>query len=99
MKKTIITFSLLIIALLILFQISKYSIFFENISIELVTTIVAVVFLVIGIYLNKRSLHKQTKNNLEIDLKKIEELEINKGNMKILQKNPRNKIMRDDKNI
>jgi DNA-binding NarL/FixJ family response regulator len=86
MKKTIITFSLLIIALLILFQVSKYSIFFGKTSVELVTTFVAVIFLVIGIYLNKKSLRKVNNVSKEIDLKKIEELEISKREYEVLQK-------------
>jgi DNA-binding NarL/FixJ family response regulator len=86
MKKTIITFSLLIIALLILFQVSKYSIFFGKTYVELVTTFVAVIFLVIGIYLNKKSLRKVNHVSKEIDLKKIEELEISKREYEVLQK-------------
>ena len=58
MKKTIISFSLLIIALITLFQLSKFSLFFGFVSIEIITTIVAAIFLIIGIYLNKKSLQK-----------------------------------------
>ncbi|AOW20964.1 response regulator transcription factor [Urechidicola croceus] len=86
MKKTILIFSLLIIALLILFQVSKYAVFFGKTSVELVTTIIALIFLVIGIFLNKKSLHKVSPKNEEIDSKKIEELEISKREYEVLQK-------------
>ncbi|MBV1888245.1 MAG: response regulator transcription factor [Urechidicola sp.] len=83
MKKTIVSFSLLVIAFIILFQISKYSVLFGNWSIELVTTIVAVIFLVVGIYVNKKSLHKPKPT--QIDLKKIEALEISKREYEVLK--------------
>lgn len=86
MKKIIITFSLLIVALLMLFQISKYSIFFGKTSVEVTTTVVAIVFLVIGIYLNKKSLKKLSKNTTKIDTKKIKKLEISNREYEVLKK-------------
>ncbi len=86
MKKTILTFSLLVVALLLLFQVSKYSVFFGKVSVEIVTTIVAIVFLVLGIYLNKGSLRKLTNMTSEIDKKKIKELEISSREYEVLQK-------------
>lgn len=86
MKKTILTFSLLVIALLLLFQVSKYSVFFGKVSVEIVTTIVAIIFLVLGIYLNKKSLRKLTNRTSEIDEKKIKELEISNREYEVLQK-------------
>ena len=85
MKKTIISFSLLIIALITLFQLSKFSLFFGNVSIEIITTIIAAVFLIIGIYINKKSLQKPAKNPGEIDTKKIASLEISKREYEVLQ--------------
>ena len=85
MKKTIISFSLLIIALIILFQLSKFSLFFGSVSIEIITTIIAAVFLIIGIYLNKKSLQKPAKNPYEIDTKKIASLDISKREYEVLQ--------------
>ena len=49
MKKTILVFSALIIALLVLFQISKYSIISGGIKTELVITGIAAVAFFIGI--------------------------------------------------
>ena len=85
MKKTILIFSLLIVAFLTLFQISKYSIFFGKTSVELVTTIVAVVFLIVGVYLNKKSLHTNETSTTEINHQKIKELEISKREYEVLQ--------------
>lgn len=63
MKKTILIFTLLIVAFLLLFQISKYSLFFGKTSIEFTIAIIAVIFFVVGIYINKKSLQK-SKNPL-----------------------------------
>ena len=51
--------------------IQRLSLFFGNVPIEIITTIIAAVFLIIGIYLNKKSLQKPAKNPDEIDTKKI----------------------------
>lgn len=85
MKKTVVIFGLLILALLLLFQISTYSLIQGNTSIELVITVVALVFFGVGIYLNKKSLHKKQRPATEIDLKKIDELELSKREYEVLK--------------
>ncbi len=85
MKKTILIFALLIVALILLFQISKYSIVLGKISIEFVITIIAVIFFVIGIYINKKSLHQSKKVTSKIDTQKIKDLEISKREYEVLQ--------------
>ena len=70
MKKTILVFALLIVALITIFKISKYSILFGKTSLELIIAIIAVVFFIIGIYINKKSLHKPLKSATEIDAQK-----------------------------
>lgn len=85
MKKTIIIFTLLIIALLLLFQISEYSMIFNTTSIEYVIPIIAFIFFVIGIYINKKSLQKKKRPFTEIDTQKIEELNLSKREYQILQ--------------
>jgi len=84
-KKTVITFGLLILALLLLFQISKYSLISGDLSTEIVIAAVAIVFFVIGIYLNKRSLHKNKSSENEIDIQKIEALDISKREYEVLK--------------
>lgn len=85
MKKTIIAFSLLIIALLSLFQLSKYALFLGKTSVELISIIVAVVFLILGIYLNKKSLQKNKVFPGKIDNKQIEKFQISKREYEVLQ--------------
>ncbi|NRD18833.1 response regulator transcription factor [Winogradskyella eckloniae] len=84
MKKTIIVFTLLILALLLLFQLSKYTIISGDLKIEFAIAIIAIVFFFIGIYLNKKSLQKQSKPSLEINHKKIEDLDISKREYEVL---------------
>ena len=72
MKKTILVFALLIFSLLLLFQLSSYTMISSNLNVEFVVAIIAVVFFFVGVYLNKKSLHKPIKILTEIDYKKIE---------------------------
>lgn len=84
MKKTILVFGLLILALLLLFQFSKYAVIWGNLNSEIVIAIIAIVFFFIGVYLNKKSLHKQDNNYAEINHKKIEDLAISKREYEVL---------------
>jgi DNA-binding NarL/FixJ family response regulator len=85
MKKTILIFGLLILALLVLFQLSKYSMISGNLDVEIVVAIIAIVFFFVGIYINKKSLHKPLKPSNEIDQEKIKELEISTREYEVLQ--------------
>lgn len=85
MKKTITVFSLLIIAFIILFQVSKYAIYYGKTSVELVAIIIASIFLIVGIYLNKNSLHKNKKTAIKIDTQKINKLTISNREYEVLQ--------------
>lgn len=84
MKKTILVFALLILALLLLFQLGKYAIISGDLNTEFAIAIIAIVFFFIGIYLNKKSLHNEPKSSLEINHKKIEDLEISKREYEVL---------------
>ncbi|MEL6811596.1 MAG: LuxR C-terminal-related transcriptional regulator, partial [Bacteroidota bacterium] len=88
MKKTVLVFGALIVALLALFQLSKYTIAAGNLGIELVIAGIAVIFFVIGVYLNKKSLHKKIPSPPEqvIDEKKITQLGISNREYQILVK-------------
>jgi DNA-binding NarL/FixJ family response regulator len=87
-KKTIFIFSTLIIALLALFQLSKYSVMSGDLNIEFMIAGIALIFFLIGIYLNKRSLQKKNSYNAsgKIDDKKISELGISNREYEILIK-------------
>lgn len=82
MRKTIFVFSSLIIALLVLFQLGKYSLSSGNTSIEIFIAVVALVFLGIGLYLNKRK--KGAPTNTEIDFQKIKDLGISDREYEVL---------------
>ncbi len=84
MRKTIFIFAALVVALLALFQISKYSLLAGNSSIESIIAVIAIVFFVIGIIINKRILHQEKKVPTEIDHKKIEELGLSKREYEVL---------------
>lgn len=56
-----------------------------TLNIEIVIATIAIVFFFIGIYLNKKSLHKKKIQPKEIDYKKIESLELSKREYQILE--------------
>lgn len=56
-----------------------------NLKTEFAIAIIAIVFLIIGIYINKRSLHKPTESSIEINHQKISELEITPREYEVLQ--------------
>ncbi|AUP79734.1 response regulator transcription factor [Flavivirga eckloniae] len=85
MKKTVVVFALLAIALFTLFRISKYTLLAGETTIEFVIVVIAIVFFVIGVYINKKSLHKPQNISDEIDHKKIKELEITSREYEVLQ--------------
>ena len=85
MKKTILIFTLLVIAIFFLFQISKYTLLFNNSSIEVIIAIIAIVFFIIGIFINKKSLQKDDNPTVKIDRQKIEALEISKREYQVLE--------------
>lgn len=85
MKKTILVFGLLILAILLLFQFSKYTLTTGDVRTEIVVSIIALTFFLIGIYINKKSLHKKTSNLPEIDESKIKELELTTREYEVLQ--------------
>ena len=84
MKKTVFIFSSLIIALLTLFQLSKYSYMAGSTSIELIIVLVALIFLFIGFYLNKRNPAGANTNSKDIDLERIKSLGISDREYEVL---------------
>lgn len=84
MKKTVFVFGMLVLLVLVLFQISKYSILSGNASIEIIIGLIAIIFLIIGIVLNKKSLHKTSVTSSEINHKKIKQLGITNREYQVL---------------
>lgn len=85
MKKTVLVFGLLILALLLLFQFSKYTLISGDLQIEYVMAFVAIAFLGIGLFINKRTQKQLPISNQEIDLKKVEELGLSKREYEVLK--------------
>lgn len=86
MKKTVFVFGALIVALLALFQLSKYSISSGDLKIEFAIAGIALVFFAIGVLIHKKSLQKNVvlENPSTIDSDKISELGISKREYEIL---------------
>ncbi len=85
MKKTVLVFSLLIIALLLLFQFSKYTLISGDLKIEYLMALIAIVFLGIGIFINRKSQKENAASNKEIDLQKIQQLGLSKREYEVLK--------------
>ena len=89
MKKTIIIFGSLIISLLVLFQLGKYSIASGNLKTEFVIAVIALVFFFIGLIINSKSNRQDVENSArisEVNTEKIEELGITSREHEILVK-------------
>ena len=84
MKRTILAFGLLVFALLVLFKISKHTYLAGDTSIEIIISVIALVFFFIGIYINKKSVNKNTPVQIEVNYKKIKELNISNREYEVL---------------
>lgn len=84
-KKTIFIFSAFIVSLLALFQLSKYSYASGDASIETIIAIIAVIFLAIGFYINKKTTEKGSLLPIQnINTKNIKDLGISKREYEVL---------------
>ncbi len=86
MKKTILVFGLLILALALLFHFSKYALVSNNLEIEIILASIAIIFFFVGVYINKKSLHKTTTVPKKIHYQKIKDLDITDREYEVLQK-------------
>jgi DNA-binding NarL/FixJ family response regulator len=85
MKKTVFVFALLILALLLLFKLSTYSIISGDTTTEIAVGGIAIVFFIIGLFFNKKKRVKQKSITSEIDLKKVKQLEITSREYEVLK--------------
>ncbi|WP_284041214.1 response regulator transcription factor [Jejuia spongiicola] len=85
MKKIVLVFSLLILALLLLFQFGKYTLISGDTQIEYIMAGIAIVFLGIGLFINKKTQKPTPVSIHDIDLKKVEELGITNREYEVLQ--------------
>ena len=86
MKKTVLVFGGLILALVLLFKISELTYLSGDLGIEFILSGIALLFFFVGIYMNKKSLRKQEQATVEIDFKRIKKLEISEREYEVLQK-------------
>ncbi len=85
MKKTVFVFSALIISLLVLFQLGKYSIVTGNLSTEIVIAVVSILSFFIGTYFNKKTKNQNGDSVKTIDHQKIKDLEITSREYEVLE--------------
>jgi DNA-binding NarL/FixJ family response regulator len=85
MKKTISIFSILILCVILLFEVNKFTFFKGDINKELIIAIIAIAFFFIGIYLNKKSFQRRSNDNFGIiDYSKIKDLKISNREYDVL---------------
>ncbi|MEM1257837.1 MAG: response regulator transcription factor [Bacteroidota bacterium] len=84
MNKTIFVFSVLILLLLVLFQISEYAFLMGDTSIELIIAGIALVFFGIGLYINRNRVKSNPPEEPKIDSKKIKNLGISEREYQVL---------------
>ncbi|WP_431162944.1 response regulator transcription factor [Flagellimonas beolgyonensis] len=84
MKKTILIFSALTIAILLLFKFSTYSYLSGNLAVELVLGAIALVFFFVGLYINKRQARKQPIAEEDVDHNMITQLGISNREYEVL---------------
>ena len=85
MKKTIFVFSSLIIALLVLFKLSEYSYLSGDLNIEVIISVIAILFFSIGIYINKKGLAQKESDAIQINVEQLDKLGISKREYEVLQ--------------
>ncbi len=83
MKKTILVFGLIILALLLLFKISKHTYLSGDFSIEIIIVFIALVFFFIGLFISKKQ-PKHISKTKEVNHKKIKELNLSKREYQVL---------------
>ena len=84
MKRSILLFASLIVALLILFQLGKYSMVMNSGRAEWIMAIVAVFFFAIGVVINRRKREKETLNTGIADPAQLQKLGISKREYEVL---------------
>ncbi|WP_273565407.1 response regulator transcription factor [Maribacter halichondriae] len=84
MKRTLFIFTTLIIALLGLFKLSTYAYAYGDSSIEPIIALIAIVFFLIGLYLNKNGLQKNMPEKPPLAPKKLKELGLSKREFEVL---------------
>ena len=83
MKKTVLIFGMLALAILALLQLSQYSLLSGDLTIEFVISGIAIVFFVIGVFIQKK-FRKEAVVSQEIDQKQIDVIGLSKREYEVL---------------
>lgn len=83
MKKTVIIFGLLVFALLLLFQSSKYAVLQGDLKIDLVIAFIAILFFILGLYYKNSD--KTISQKEKVNVQKIAELELSNREYEVLK--------------
>lgn len=84
MRKTIFVFSALIVSLLILFKLSEYAFLMGDTAMDWPIAVVAIVFLTLGLYINKKRAGSRPAKTKEVNPTKIKELGISDREYQVL---------------
>lgn len=84
MFRTVLSFALLIIAILLLFRLSKFSVLSGNLRTEFVLATIAIVFFFVGILTNKRRQLTVEIDDDSIDPKKVQDPGLSKREYEVL---------------
>ena len=85
MIRTVLTFALLIVAILLLFRLSEYSLLSGTLKTEIILASVAVIFFFIGLYISKRRQTKSEAIEENFDLQKVKALGLSKREYEVLK--------------
>ena len=86
MKKNALSFGLLIAALLILFQLSRYQLIQGNLTTEIIVAVVSILFFFLGLYFRKKWQSNSENSNLtQINYAKLKQLGISDREQEVLQ--------------
>lgn len=84
MRRTILLFASLIVALLVLFQLGKYSLVMNSAASEWIMAVVAILFFAIGVVINRRTRKKETLDSGTADPEHLNKLGISKREYEVL---------------
>ncbi|WP_299761291.1 response regulator transcription factor [uncultured Dokdonia sp.] len=83
MKKTILIFGMLALAILALLQLSSYSLISGDLTIEFVISGIAILFFIIGVFIQKK-FKKENIVSKEVDQKQINAIGLSKREYEVL---------------
>lgn len=83
MKKTILIFGMLALAILALLQLSSYSLISGDLTIEFVISGIAILFFIIGVFIQKK-FKKENIVSKEVDQKQIDAIGLSKREYEVL---------------